>query len=49
MINSDMIQTLVIDRPNLRMNNCEKIIGDLQCLFLSVVYIEGFLFRMSHI
>ena len=29
MINSDLIQTLVIDRPNLRMNNREKIIcGD---------------------
>ena len=27
MINSDLIQTLVIDRPNLRMNNREKIIG----------------------
>ena len=26
-INSDLIQTLVIDRPNLRMNNREKIIG----------------------
>ena len=30
MINSDLIQTLVIDKPNLRMNNREKIIdGDL--------------------
>ena len=29
MINSDLIQTLVIDRPNLRMNNREKVIdGD---------------------
>ena len=27
MINSDLIQTLVIDRPNIRMNNGEKIIG----------------------
>ena len=27
MINSDLIQTLVIDRPILRMNNREKIIG----------------------
>ena len=27
MINSDLIQTLVIDRPNLRKNNREKIIG----------------------
>ena len=27
MINSDLIQTLVIDRPNLKMNNREKIIG----------------------
>ena len=27
MINSDLTQTLVIDRPNLRMNNREKIIG----------------------
>ena len=27
MINSDLIQTLVIDRPNLKMNNHEKIIG----------------------
>ena len=27
MINSDLIKTLVIDRPNLKMNNCEKIIG----------------------
>ena len=27
MINSDLIQTLVIDRPNLRINNREKIIG----------------------
>ena len=27
MINSDLIQTLVIDRPNLRMKNREKIIG----------------------
>ena len=27
MINSDLIKTLVIDRPNLRMNNREKIIG----------------------
>ena len=27
MINSDLIQTLVIDRPNLRMSNREKIIG----------------------
>ena len=27
MINSDLIQTLVIDRANLRMNNREKIIG----------------------
>ena len=27
MINSDLIQTLVIDRPYLRMNNREKIIG----------------------
>ena len=27
MINSDLIQALVIDRPNLRMNNREKIIG----------------------
>ena len=27
MINSDLIQTLVIDRPNLRMNNREKVIG----------------------
>ena len=26
MINSDLIQTLVIDRPNLKMNNREKII-----------------------
>ena len=26
MINSDLIQTLVIDRPNLRKNNREKII-----------------------
>ena len=37
MINSDLIQTLVIDRPNLKMNNREKIIdkdllGDLQKL-----------------
>ena len=30
MINSDLIQTLVIDKPNLKMNNREKIIsGDL--------------------
>ena len=28
MINSDLIQTLIIDRPNLRMNNREKIIGE---------------------
>ena len=27
MINSDLIQTLVIDRSNLKMNNREKIIG----------------------
>ena len=27
MINSDLIQTLVIDGPNLRMNNGEKVIG----------------------
>ena len=27
MINSDLIQTLVIDRLNLRKNNREKIIG----------------------
>ena len=27
MIHSDLIQTLVIDRPNLRMNKSEKIIG----------------------
>ena len=27
MINSHLIQTLVIDRPNLRINNREKIIG----------------------
>ena len=27
MINSDLIQTLLIDRPNLKMNNREKIIG----------------------
>ena len=27
MINSDLIQTLVINRPNLKMNNREKIIG----------------------
>ena len=27
MINSDLIQTLVINRPILRMNNREKIIG----------------------
>ena len=27
MINSDLIQTLIIDRPNLKMNNSEKIIG----------------------
>ena len=27
MINSDLIQALVIDRPNLRMNNREKVIG----------------------
>ena len=27
MINSHLIQTLVIDRPNLKMNNREKIIG----------------------
>ena len=27
MISSDLIQTLVIERPNLRMNNSEKIIG----------------------
>ena len=27
MINSDLIQTLVTDRPNLRMNNRGKIIG----------------------
>ena len=27
MINSDLIQTLVIDRPNFKMNNREKIIG----------------------
>ena len=27
MINSDLIQTLVIDRPNLRMDNREKILG----------------------
>ena len=27
MINSDLIQTLVIGRPNLRMNNHAKIIG----------------------
>ena len=27
MTNSDLIQTLVIDRPNLKMNNREKIIG----------------------
>ena len=27
MINSDLIQTLVFDRPNLKMNNREKIIG----------------------
>ena len=27
MINSDLIQTLVIDRPNLRMNNRKKVIG----------------------
>ena len=27
MINSDLIQTLVIDSPNLRMNSCKKIIG----------------------
>ena len=27
MINSDLIQTLIIDRPNLKMNNREKIIG----------------------
>ena len=27
MINSDLIQTLVIDRPNLRINNREKIFG----------------------
>ena len=27
MINSDLIQTLVIDRPNLRMNNRKKIVG----------------------
>ena len=27
MINSDLIQTLDIDRPNLRMNSCKKIIG----------------------
>ena len=27
MINSDLIQTLVIDRPNFRMNNREKMIG----------------------
>ena len=26
-MNSGLIQTLVIDRPNLRMNNREKIIG----------------------
>ena len=37
MINSDLIQTLVIDRPNLRINNREKITaeiysGDLQKL-----------------
>ena len=37
MINSDLIQTLVIDRPNLRMNNREKLsaeiyFGDLQKL-----------------
>ena len=27
-INSDLIQTLVIDRPNLRMNNREKNFGE---------------------
>ena len=27
MINSDLIQILVTDRPNLRINNREKIIG----------------------
>ena len=27
MINSDLIQALVIDRPNLKMNNRVKIIG----------------------
>ena len=27
MINLDLVQALVIDRPNLRMNNSEKIIG----------------------
>ena len=27
MINSDLIQTLISDRPNLRMNHFEKIIG----------------------
>ena len=27
MINSDLIQTLVIDKPNLKMKNSEKIIG----------------------
>ena len=37
MINSDLIQTLVIDRPNLKMNNRKKLsaeiyFGDLQKL-----------------
>ena len=29
MINSDLIQTLVIDRPNLKMNNREKLSADI--------------------
>ena len=29
MINSDLMQTLVIDRPSLKMNNREKIIAEI--------------------